>query len=303
MKYAVYLVLGLSVCGCSKAAPAPPAPAATAPVAGAAAAPAAANAAAAAVTPAASASAGAAAPDGAKTYAVFGVKSDDVLNVRAEPTPASKKVYSYAPSVKSIRATGHAIEKDKTPWIEVAFDGGSGWINRLFVTEVHPNGGCEDPNLTAAIRAFMRAVDSSDGAALQAVVSPLRGLLVRQAQENPTVTFAPAQVASLFSATAPSQWGTADGSGAPIVGPFKTLLSPSLHKVVGKGSQEACGKLLMGGSAATNGWPAEYSNLTHVSFHKPAADGANDWVTWVAGLEYVDGKPYVATLVQYQWEI
>src|SRR4051812_18399886 len=35
------------------------------------------------------------------TYAVFGVKSDDVLNVRAEPSASSKKVYSYAPSVKS----------------------------------------------------------------------------------------------------------------------------------------------------------------------------------------------------------
>ena len=33
------------------------------------------------------------------TYAVFGVASNDVLNVRAKPDVANKKVYSYAPVV------------------------------------------------------------------------------------------------------------------------------------------------------------------------------------------------------------
>lgn len=234
-------------------------------------------------------------------YAVFDVMTSDVLNVRAEPSPTSKKVHSYPPLAKNIRGTGRSVRQGKTPWIEVAFDGGTGWINRLFVTEMQPNGGCQDPKLRAAIRAFMRAVNQQNGAALKAVASPLRGLLIRQEEDNPTVAFGPVRVTSLFSATTPLHWGTGDASGEPIIGSFKSVLAPSLRTVVGKGSQEACGKLIFGGSAATNDWPAEYSNLTPVSFHVP--DGAQNWITWVAGMEYVDSKPYVATLVHYTWEI
>jgi hypothetical protein len=238
-----------------------------------------------------------------RTYAVFGVKAGDVLNVRAEPTAASKKVYSFTPEVKGIVATGQVVENDKTPWMEVKFEGGSGWLNRLFVTEQHAGNGCDDPNLTAAIRAFMRAVTSDDATALQALVSPLRGLSIRQANWNPSVSIAQADVPSLFTAAAPRQWGKADGSGAPIVEPFKAHLLGQLKRAVGgKGAQEHCGKLLMGGSAGSHEWPPEYANLTHVSFHNPG-EGGNDWVTWVMGMEYVDAKPFVATLVQYQWEI
>lgn len=239
---------------------------------------------------------------GPRSYAVFGVMANDVLNVRAEPSASSKKVLSYAPDATGIVATGRTIEKDTTPWLEVKLASGSGWLNRLFVTEQHAGNPCADPNLTAAVRAFMRAVAAADASAVQALVSPLRGLSVRQADWNPAVAFAFADVPSLFTSSAPRKWGTADGSGDAIVEPFKARLLASLRRaVVGKGAQEACGKLLLGGSAARNEWPPEYAHLTYVSLHQP--DDANGWVTWVVGMEYVDAKPYVATLVQYQWEI
>lgn len=298
MKYAAWVGLVAASVACKGKEPTPaPTPAVPAPALSAAASPTAAT------EPLAVVPASAPAAKDVK-YAVFGVKSDDVLNVRAEPSVSGKKVFSFGPDAKNIRGTGNKVVKDKTPWVEVAFEGGTGWLNRFYVTEIQPGGGCNDPELAATIRTFMRAVDATDGAALSAVSSPLRGLLIRQEHANPTVTYSPAQVGGLFSSPTSQNWGTEDARDVPIIGPFKTLLLAGLKRaVVGKGAQEKCGKLLMGGSAGNNEWPPEFASFTQVSFHVPATDGTNDWLTWVAGMEYVDGKPYVAALVQYQWEI
>ncbi len=117
-------------------------------------------------------------------YAVTGVAANDVLNVREKPDVASKKVYSFAPGVKNIRLTGQHQEKGGTPWVEVAFEGGTGWVNRTFLAEQHPGGGCNDPEVAALIRAFMKAVSASDSLALKDTVSPLRGLTVKPSQRS-----------------------------------------------------------------------------------------------------------------------
>ena len=236
------------------------------------------------------------------TFAVLGVAANDVLNVREKPDAASKKVYSYAPTVTGIRATGQQLEKGGTPWVEVAFEGGTGWVNRLFLTEAPPGGGCNDPALTAVIRDFMRAVAAKDGTAVKSASSPLRGLTI--IAEGAPVKIPYAKLDTLFSAPTAFTWGTADGSGAPVVGTFKAIVETPLSKsILGKGAKETCGKLVTGGSAATPPTLDEYPGVTPVSFYFPGDDGGGGWVTWVASLEYVGGKPYISALHQYHWEI
>lgn len=236
---------------------------------------------------------------------MFAVKSDDALNVRAEPDSASKKVYSYAPGVKKIASTGRSIEQRGTLWTEVSFAGGTGWVNRLFLTEMKPGGGCGDPVLTAVIRKFMRAVATKDGASLEEVVSPLRGLSIRNSPLQSSVKLTRDDAKTLFTSSEPRQWGFEPGSEVKVSGPFKNALLPSLARsVAGKGAREKCGDaLLMGGSAGMVSWPPELSGLTLVSFHFPGQNpGDTTWSTWVAGLEYEDAKPYVSYLIQYRWE-
>jgi Bacterial SH3 domain len=263
--------------GCAKTSPAAEASASAAP----------------APPPAASsAAAPAAAP---ARFAVFGVRSDDVLNVRAEPDASSKKVYSFGPRVTTIQATGHTTKNGGTQWLEVTFEGGTGWVNRAYLSEMHPGGGCNDPNLTAAIRKFMRAVASSDGASLQEIVSPVHGLLVRAAPAAPSVTIPADEAGGLFGAATPKNWGT---SGAPQEATFKALILPSLSDdVAGQGAKETCGKLVSGGDAELS-WPGEFGEMTVVSFYRTAAPG-KPWHASVGGLEYVDGHPYFAALVEY----
>lgn len=237
-----------------------------------------------------------------KTFAVFNVKPGDVLNVRAEPDGKSKKVYSFGPSVKRVKLTGKEDVRDKTPWVEVSFEGGTGWVNRRYLTEVAPRGGCGDPELLAVIRAFMRAVATKNEADLAKLISPVQGLMVRYRQREMTAYYRGDEVDSLFTGSTPKNFGRADGSGEPIRGSFKKLILPGLQQSVAPGSKEKCGELLYGGSATINEWPDEFGALTMVSFYWP--EGAREpWQTWAAGIEYVDGKPYVATLVGYRWEI
>jgi hypothetical protein len=177
-------------------------------------------------------------------------------------------------------------------------------VNRSFLLEMRPGGGCNDPALLEAIRKLMRAVASSDGAAMQELVSPVRGLQVRHSATSPPVRFRPNQAGGLFTSTASLSWGhDDDGTGAPISGSFQQLILPPFREdVASKGAQEKCGELLMGGGAGIYSWPADLAGLTPVSFHRPGERG-HDWHSSVAGFEYVDGKPYLAALVQYRWEI
>jgi hypothetical protein len=234
-------------------------------------------------------------------YQITGVAANDVLNVREKPDVASKKVYSYAPGVKNIRLTGQHQEKGATPWVEVAFEGGTGWVNRTFLAEMHEGGGCNDPEVAALIRAFMKAVSASDSLALKATVSPLRGLVVRP--EGRALKFSGVQLDTIFSSPTVLNLGPGDGGGPDITGTFKALIEPSLRaSILKKGAQEKCGKVLTGASTSAPPSVDSFSG-TPVSFYHPGQEGSNDWVTWIGSIEYVEGKPYFFELQQFHWSI
>lgn len=244
-----------------------------------------------------------------RTYAVFGVSDKDVLNVRAEADAKSAKVYSFGPSVANVRSTGKLATVNDTPWLEVIFDGGTGWVNRRFLREVVKGGGCNDEKLLGAIRKLMRSVANGDGKALQELVSGMRGLSVRNSRWDGGVHIPPSEVGSLYSSGQSRVWG---GSGDPdipekVAGPFSKSIYPDLKKAVaGKGAKEKCGEVLLGGTAGMNDLPADLQGTTPVSFHFPGnenggVDGA--WHTTVATFEYVDGEPRLVALVGYRREI
>lgn len=231
-------------------------------------------------------------------YAVFGVKEGDVLNVRAQPDSKTSKVFSFGPTVHTIRNTGRAADNSGTRWLEVSFEGGTGWVSRNNVTEFKKGGGCGDAAFSAAIRAVMRAIASNKDAELAGLVSPARGLVIHNSVGSPAVRIPAKEIEGVFGANKSYAWGE-DSKGKKLSGSFKDVVLPSLSQAVGTGSKEQCGKMLNGGTAGPREWPAEFSQMNFASFYFPAGGGA-DWRTWAAGFEYVDGKPYLAVLVGYQ---
>jgi len=233
-------------------------------------------------------------------YAVFGVRPGDVLNVREEPDPKSAQVQAFLWNARDVLGTGRSEQRKSELWVEVTAGAKSGWVNRAFLVE--QGRGCDDPRIAGLAHKFAAAVRAKDGKALESLASPLRGLQVRHEAWNPTLRFKGDALSGIFSSRGALKWGQADGSGDPIVGSFSDVALPSLQKVLQPQAQRACGKVLAEGSAGSIEWPLELASMTLFSFHKPSSEGM-DWITWVAGIEYVEQKPYIAMLIQYHWEI
>ena len=52
-------------------------------------------------------------------------------------------------------------------------------------------------------------------------------------------------------------------------------------------------------------WPGEYANLNYLSFYRPAPAGGNsfNWRTWAVVIEYVNGVPCLAGLIQFRPDV
>jgi hypothetical protein len=238
------------------------------------------------------------------TYSVFGVGAKDVLNVRAKADPAAPKLTELfpAPRASQCQSTGVVEQRGQELWLEVRIKGGTGWVNRSFLLEQPASAGCKDPKLQSLVERFAAAVGSENSAALAALASPVRGLLVRLDAWNSSVAFLGGELEQVFQSAAPRFWGRNEQTEQPISGSFKKLVLPSLQKTLGIDAKRRCGQLLVGSSTAPAEWPSELSGLTLMSFHHAGKLGP-DWTTWVLAVEYVDSEPYAAALVRYRWQI
>lgn len=248
----------------------------------------------------------------AKIYAVAFLGEDDLLNVRVSPGLSSEVIQTLDPSTRGLRATGKQEELDGQTWLEFQLEGDlTGWISSRFVTEqVEAEDFCHDPRVDDLIKDLHQALEKRDGKLLSKLVSPKHGLTIHHNWWNPAVNIAsPEAVENLFISTTDYNWGTEDGSGLPIDGPFKDKILPKLLDVFQSDYTLHCNILetgvSAGGTAGLLNWPVEYSNLNYMVVFRPppSVEDELNWRTWAVGVEYVNGVPYLAVLVQYYWEI
>ena len=160
---------------------------------------------------------------------------------------------------------------------------------------------CSDPQVTALIDSLKRAVLNADGPLLESLVSPASGLDVRWVRYGTVVNYQPNQARFLFETTYEVDWGDHPASGESKVGSFHDVIVPDLEKVLSQSYTLHCNELKHGGASYDINWP--YSkDFYSIYFPGTAANGNMDWHTWVAGIEYVNGKPYLYALTQFFWE-
>ena len=166
-----------------------------------------------------------------------------------------------------------------------------------------PNPGtiCGEPQATALIDSFKTAILNSDGALLGALVSPARGMDVARFRDGTVITYTQQHARFLFETTFEVDWGTAPGSGAASRGPFHEVVVPELRKVFSQTYTLHCNELKHGGATYTLEWPYQ-GEYYSVHFPGTAANGNMDWYTWVMGIEYISGKPYIYALTPFFWE-
>ncbi len=242
--------------------------------------------------------------EGPLRYAVVWVAVGDVLRIRETAGITGTVVAELFPTQVGLERTGNTTRLGSSIWFEMRTPSGQlGWVRSWNVTEyVSENEFCRDGRVTELLDEFQRAVAEEDGEALKTLLSPKRGLVVRLDPWNPEVQIGLDEAATAFSDSRLRDWGTRFAGETVIRGSFSELVAASLGQTLTEAVAPTCNELTLGPQAADRAWPAEY---THVNFYSytigPEVTGnPNDWRTWVVGVEYVDGRPYVALLMQFR---
>lgn len=221
----------------------------------------------------------------------------------ASPTPAPTPTQPPpAPATATLSTTATPFPLTLTPGAVTPLPG---------VTVTPPSGTtlpgtstssiCSDPQVTALIDSFKKAVLTSDGMLLSSLISPTRHMDVAFFRDGTVITYTPEQAPFLFETTFEVDWGVAPGSGEPVKGSFHDVVVPELVKAFNQSYTLHCNELKHGGATYELAWPYQ-GEFYSVYFPGTEANGNMDWNTWVLGIEYVNGKPYIYALMRFFWE-
>ncbi len=160
---------------------------------------------------------------------------------------------------------------------------------------------CADPQVTSLLESLKTAVQTSNAQMLSSLVSPVHGTEVRYYRDGRTVIYDQAHAKFLFESTFQVDWGDAPGSGQPTKGAFHEVILPDLLKLFNSNYTLTCNQLQVGGTTYQASWPyaANYYSLYYAGTQ---ANGNMDWLTWLVGVEYVNGRPYLYALMPFRWE-
>ena len=245
-------------------------------------------------------------PGKSDTYAVIQVPDGELLNIRSGPGVENPVVGTLQPSGSGVKRTGKMSGLGEDIWVEIQNPGGgTGWVKSEFLTEyVEPSVFCGDAHVTELLRNFETAITTTDGELLKSLVSPSHGLDITYIRDGISANYSPEEAGWVFQSTYVVDWGLGAGSGEPVSGTFPEIVLPALQDVF-KNLITACNVVKLGGATYGATWPTEYANLNFYSLHNSGNDpslGGLDWRTWLAGIDYVDGQPYLMALSHYQWE-
>lgn len=170
------------------------------------------------------------------------------------------------------------------------------------MTQVPPATFCADSQVTAAIDSLKTALQTSNGATLATLVSPTHGMDVRYFRNGRVVNYDSAHAKFLFDSTFQVNWGDGPASGLPKVGAFHEVVLPALLAVFNTSYTLTCNQVQVGGTTYQAVWPYTGVNFYSVYYGGTQANGNLDWHTWLVGFEYINGRPYINALMQFEWE-
>jgi uncharacterized protein YgiM (DUF1202 family) len=240
------------------------------------------------------------------TYVVILVSENDVLNIRSGPGVENAVVGTLQPNASGLVRTGKTTLVGEELWAEIQNpEGGTGWVNSNFLTEeVASSAFCSDAHVTTLIQNLASAVKGTNDDTLAALVHSRHGLDARLWRYGTVANYTPEEASWVFESEYEVNWGPAPGSGENTLRTFGEALLPYLQEVFNASYTTHCNDPLDLATFSLDPWPPEYDNINFYTVYKPGTDqyGGLDWRAWTVGVEYVEGKPYLFSLVHYQWE-
>jgi hypothetical protein len=233
------------------------------------------------------------------------VEPNDILNLRAGPGTGFGVISTFKPDFNGIMRTGPSSQIDSDLWVEVRNPiGVIGWVNSKFLTEyVSTLAFCNDAQVPALLVDLNTALNTSNGDALADLVSPVHGLDLRFWRWGTVANYDQMEASFAFESDFEVNWGPAPGSGQDTRGTFSEIPLPKLQEVFAAGYESHCNDTLDLATFSNQPWPFEYANINFYNIYKPGSPGVElDWRAWLAGIEYVGGRPYLFALIHFQWE-
>ena len=233
--------------------------------------------------------------------AVINVAPNDVLNIRLDAGSNQTVIGTFPSNAVNVMRTGPTANADGATWVEVQNpSGGLGWVNSFYLTEfVTHDAFCADPRVPALIEQLKGSINQSNGDLLSGIVSPVHGVDVRLWAYASPINFNQATARTVFGDTNAYNWGSGP-SGQPDVGAFSQVIQPKLQEVLNAPNMETNCDNLTNVFPLSTPWP--YTNIHYYNLYKPATDQQLDFRTWLIGVEYINGQPYLHSMVSIVWE-
>jgi photosystem II stability/assembly factor-like uncharacterized protein len=235
-------------------------------------------------------------------YAVVNVAPNDVLNIRSGPGVSYSVIGSYPPGATDVMRTGASTSADGAVWVEVRKnDGLTGWVNSYYLTEyVTHDAFCADNRILPLIEQVKQSMNQSNGNLLSPIVSPAHGVNMHLWAYGPAVNFTQAEAVNIYTDSTIYDWGGGP-SGIPDTGTFNTVVKPKYLEVFNAPNQERYCDDLAKVYPLSQPWP--YPNVRFYNLYKPGTPGIElDFRTLLIGIEYINGQPYLHSMVTIPWE-
>lgn len=143
-------------------------------------------------------------------------------------------------------------------------------------------------------------MNGSDGLMLSQLVSPDHGMNVHLWAYQPPVSFTPEKAIGAFVSTEIYNWGSGP-RGEPDYGTFKDIIQPKMLDVLNAPNMETYCDSLDKVYPLSHPWP--YEGIRYYNLYRPGTPGIElDFRTWLIGIEYYQGEPYIYGMVNVVWE-
>ena len=238
-------------------------------------------------------------------YAVILLDPGEILNIRSAPGADSPVIGSFTANAINVLRTGPSASVEGDLWVEVANpNGGTAWVNSNFLTEyVNQATFCDDMRVNSLITSLGIAFYTHDGGMLSSLVSPVHGMTLYLYRSGNPVTFKSSDAQWVFDSTYAHDWGAAPGSGLETNGDFRDMVLPKLLSVFNASYTLNCNTPGVAASFSTEPWPNLYAHINYYNvFRSPSSSGGLDWEVWLVGVEFVQGKPTIFSLINFEWE-
>ncbi|HSJ88951.1 MAG TPA: CARDB domain-containing protein, partial [Anaerolineales bacterium] len=238
-------------------------------------------------------------------YAVVRVALTDVLNIRSGAGTSDPVVGSFAPDAINVMRTGPTASADNMTWVEVQNpSGGTGWVNSYYLTDyVSHDAFCADSRIPILLEQLKGSVNQLNGDMLAAIVSPSNGVNVHLWRNAPSNNFDTTAARNIYISSDVLNWGTGAGQGGPdpVMGTFSEVIQPKLLEVFNDPNLQTYCDALTQLPSYPNMWP--YGSIRYYNLYKPGIPGIDlDFRSWLIGFEYINGEPYLHSMITIVWE-